>query len=402
MLAASISSRAKNSISRIYRKAFLILGKLPRKKNVIVFESFHGKQFSCNPRAVYEYLNEHHPEYNMYWSVNKSDRHKFEGLGLKLLTRFRLKWLFYMATAQFWVINTRLPLWMKKPKKTVYLQTWHGTPLKKLGLDISDVKMPGTTTEKYRRNFITESSNWDYLIAPNKYSAEIFKKAFKYEKNMLLTGYPRNDILYKSDDENVKSEFITKTNLPKDKRIILYAPTWRDDEFIEVGKYKFSLQMDLKKMQEQLGSEYIVLLRMHYLIAEKLELDEFRGFAFNFSNWEDIRELYLVSDLLITDYSSVFFDYANLNRPVIFYVYDLEKYKEELRGFYFDFETSAPGPLVTTTDEIIKTIKGLEKQHDNQCISSSFREKYCAWEDGHASQRVVNEVFLSRNPSKRQ
>lgn len=401
MLVKKSIAKAKGLVSRVFKRLFVLFGKLPRKKNVIIFESFHGKQFSCNPRAIYEYLLENHPEFDMYWSINKSERKKFEHENIQILTRFTFKWVYYMATAKYWVINARLPLWMRKPENTVYIQTWHGTPLKKLGIDIADVKMPGTTTEKYRINFTRESGNWDYLIAPNKYSADIFTRAFGFKGKMLLSGYPRNDALYNKDHAEFTHDFKEKNGLPKNKKIILYAPTWRDDEYIEVGKYKFSLKLDLEEMRKKLGNDYILLLRMHYLVADKLDIENFKGFAYNFSDYDDIRDLYIASDLLITDYSSVFFDYANLNRPVIFYVYDIDKYRDQLRGFYFDLELSAPGPLVKTTSTLIEAIKNTD--HDqNKKINHAFYDKYCDWEDGNAAKRVVDEVFLNSSPSGRE
>src|SRR5699024_6768720 len=135
-----------------------------------------------------------------------------------------------------------------------------------------------------------------------------------------------------------------------DKKIILYAPTWRDDDFYSRGNYKFELKLDLEKMQRRLGEEYVVVLRMHYLISSQLDISNFTEFAYDFSDYEDVAELYLVSDILITDYSSVFFDYANLKRPILFFAYDLEKYRDQLRGFYIDIEKELPGPLVKTSE----------------------------------------------------
>ena len=296
--------------------------------------------------------------------------------------------------AKFWVTNSRMPLWIPKPKNTVYLQTWHGTPLKKLANDMKEVLMPGTTTEQYKHNFYTESRNWDYLISPNRYSTEIFKQAFQFDKEIIESGYPRNDIFYKQDRDQIAREFKKKHKLPKDKKIILYAPTWRDNQYYQVGKYKFELQLDLNKLKKELGNEYIIILRMHYLVAENFELGEFKGFAFDFSRHEDIQELYLISDLLITDYSSVFFDYANLKRPMIFFTYDLDEYKEDIRGFYFNFEEKAPGPLVETTDEVIYAIKNIGKDQISTEKFNEFYQRFCYLEDGHAAERVVKEVIL--------
>ncbi|KQU58411.1 hypothetical protein ASG66_15370 [Bacillus sp. Leaf406] len=389
-------SRVKSGriVKRTYKLVFSFLGKLPPKKKQVVFESFLGKQYSCNPRAIYEYMLEHHPEYDMYWSIDPRSAAVFEGKGLKTINRFSIPWLFIMSRSKYWVSNSRLPIWIPKPSHTTYLQTWHGTPLKRLAADMDEVHMPGTNTAKYKKNFLLESSRWDYLISPNRYSSEIFTRAFGFEKDMIESGYPRNDFLHNANNAETMNSLKERLDLPLDKKVILYAPTWRDNEFYAKGKYKFNLKLELDKMQEELGDEYIVLLRMHYLIAENLDITPFAGFAYDVSHHTDISELYLISDLLITDYSSVFFDYANLGRPMIFYVYDIENYRDTLRGFYFDFEAQAPGPLVKTTEDVIRHIQ--HPDPTSQANFDAFYQKFCYLEDGEASKRVVEKVFKTK------
>ncbi|MED1468600.1 CDP-glycerol:glycerophosphate glycerophosphotransferase [Bacillus salipaludis] len=380
-----------------YRKLFQFASNLPTRKNLIMFESFLGKQYSDNPRAIYQYLKENHPEYKMYWSVDPHFKKGLHNEDVSYVKRFSIRWLFLMARARFWVTNSRMPLWMQKPKNTIYLQTWHGTPLKRLAQDQKEVLMPGTTTEKYKKNFYNESRNWDYLVSPNKYSSEIFMRAFQFHKTMVESGYPRNDVFYSSNRDEKVQTFRQKHRLPQEKKIILYAPTWRDNQYHQVGKYKMELQLDLKKLSEELAEEYIIILRMHYLVAENFDLTAYNGFAFDFSKHEDIQDLYLISDLLITDYSSVFFDYANLKRPMIFFTYDIEEYKGDLRGFYFNLEEEAPGPLVSTTEEVIKAIKNFSKENYSNDKLNQFYERFCFLEDGHASERVVKEVILNNS-----
>jgi CDP-glycerol glycerophosphotransferase len=377
----------------IYKFLFILLGKLPKSKNIIVFESFLGKQYSCNPRAIHEYIEENYKEYQCYWSYDPRFEKNFSAYNLKLIKRFSIKWLLIMPRAKYWVSNSRLPLWTPKPENTVYLQTWHGTPLKKLGVDIEEVLMPGTTTEKYKQNFTREASRWDYLISPNSYSTEIFTRAFSFNKEVIESGYPRNDFLYKYQEADVEKTR-AKLNIPTSKKVILYAPTWRDNEYHAKGKYKFNLKLDLQKFQENFSDEYVVLLRLHYLISDNLDISDYKGFVIDASNHSDIRELYVISNLLITDYSSVFFDYANLKRPMFFFVYDIDSYRDELRGFYFDFEAEAPGPLVKTTDELIAEIK----QVDNKTyqLTDMFIKRFTYLEDGNATKRVVEQVFLSK------
>ena len=369
--------------------------RLKPKSKTVVFESFLGRQYSCNPKAIYEYMCKEYPDYHLVWSIDP--KHKENFVGLDVIERFSWKWLYTMARARYWVINSRLPLWMNKPSRTTYLQTWHGTPLKKLVFDVEEVYMPGTTTEKYKQNFYLESRKWDYLISPNEYSSEIFKRAFRFDKSMLEIGYPRNDVLYKGNYAENIDLLKRELKIPLDKKVILYAPTFRDNKFYMSGNYKFDLPMDLANLKKKYGKECVILLRMHYLVAENFDLGPYRGFAYDFSNRADINDLYLVADLLITDYSSVFFDYANLGRPIAFYTYDLKDYREKLRGFYFDLVKEAPGPLVETEQGLFEVLdefleKGQFESH--QTAYETFYQKYCYLDEGESAKQAVEQVFV--------
>ncbi|MFT8309836.1 MAG: CDP-glycerol glycerophosphotransferase family protein [Sporolactobacillus sp.] len=402
-VADALKGKARRGLNRVkksrvftslYHRTFQALSHLPMKKNLVMFESFFGRQYSCNPRAIYEYMREHCPEYQLIWSANAKYTELFEQHQLPYVKRFSWKWLMLMTRANYWVTNVRLPLWMSKPKHTIYLQTWHGTPLKRLALDMEEVHMPGTNTEKYKRNFLAESARWDYLISPNRYSSEIFARAFGFENTMIESGYPRNDFLYQKNNQETIDAIKDRIGLPKDKKVILYAPTWRDNQFYGKGRYRFELDLDLRRMQKELGEDFIIIMRMHYLIADNLDLTEYEGFAYDYSHHEDISELYMISDLLITDYSSVFFDFANLRRPMIFFTYDIDDYRDHLRGFYFEFEQKAPGPLVLTTEEVIQAVQNIAAS--GFAVSDrfdAFFDKFCSLENGHSSEKVVKTVF---------
>ncbi|CAM3981093.1 CDP-glycerol:glycerophosphate glycerophosphotransferase [Mesobacillus zeae] len=371
----------------IYKK---ILLKLPLKNNYIVFESFLGKNYSDSPRNIYEYIIENNLDFKCIW-VFTDKRRKIPG-NAKVVKRFSLAYYYYFAVSKYWINNMRQPLHLVKRDGNVFLETWHGTPLKKLVFDMKDIY---SANPRYKSDFYHQSRAWDYLLSPNKYSSEVFKSAFKFDKEMLEYGYPRNDILYAPDKEVISNRVKGSIGIPHGKKVILYAPTWRDDEFYEPGKYKFNLRLDLKKMKEKLGDEYIIALRMHYFIADNLNVEEFEGFAYNVSKYDDIAELYLISDILITDYSSVFFDYANLQRPILFYTYDLDKYRDQLRGFYIDFENEAPGPLLRTSDEVIDNIINIDQVIKDKALAyAAFYEKFCSWHDGKATEKVVKRVLL--------
>ncbi|MDY0404626.1 bifunctional glycosyltransferase family 2 protein/CDP-glycerol:glycerophosphate glycerophosphotransferase [Virgibacillus sp. 179-BFC.A HS] len=369
----------------LYQRFFV---KRKTNEKLVFFESFLGKNYSDSPKYIYEYMLKKHPDYTFVWSFNE----KKQILGnAKQVIRFSLRYFYYLAKAKYWVSNSRLPRYLNKPDGNIFLQTWHGTPLKHLVFDMDDVH---SADPKYKAHFYEQSRRWDYLSSPNRYSSDIFRRAFKYDGDMLEFGYPRNDILYQKNTTEDIQQLKEKMGLPHDKKVILYAPTWRDDEFYSRGKYKFTLQMDLHRMQEELGRDYIIVLRMHYFIASVLDISEFEGFAYDFSSYDDIAELYLVSDMLITDYSSVFFDYANLKRPIMFFMYDLEKYRDQLRGFYIDVENEVPGPIVRTTEEIVASVKNLpEIAQAYQEKYDTFYERFCKWDDGNAAAKTVEAVF---------
>ncbi|WP_416722582.1 CDP-glycerol glycerophosphotransferase family protein [Bacillus stercoris] len=390
-----ILQKCRSLLVRSYSLLFKIFALLPRNNKLILFESYSGKQFSCNPRAIYEYLQENKDQYDykMIWSIDKRYLSALDGVDAAYIKRFSLKWIWYMATAKYWITNSRLPLWIPKPKNTLYVQTWHGTPLKKLANDMDEVHMPGTTTEKYKQNFLQEASKWDYLISPNAYSTEIFKRAFQFNKQILETGYPRNDILYSPNKESLINRVKQELGISEDKKIILYAPTWRDNEFKKVGQYKFKLQFDLEEMRKEFGDSVVILLRMHYLVSENFNLEEYKGFALDVSSYRDIRDLYLISDLLVTDYSSVFFDYINLKRPIVFFVYDLPLYRDAIRGFYLNFQEEAPGYLVETKEELIFKLKSILQKPTLDSNYDAYYNLYCKLEDGEASKRVIKRIF---------
>ncbi|MGB4658989.1 MAG: CDP-glycerol glycerophosphotransferase family protein [Mobilitalea sp.] len=370
----------------LYHKIF---SKMPIRENWVLCEAFFGKSYSDSPKYIYEYLNKNYPgKYRFIWVVNQKTKIPYHPTKVK---RFSIRYCYFLARCKYDVFNVRQPEWMRKREGNVFLETWHGTPLKKLVFDQEEVM---GASPLYKAQFYKQSRIWDYLIAANHFSSDAFKSAFLFDKEMLEFGYPRNDILHDANKDEIAAGIKKKLNIPAGKKTILYAPTWRDDEYYGRGQYKFALQLNLHMLKKELGDEYVVLLRTHYFIADALDVTGLEDFAYNVSKYDDISELYLISDLLITDYSSVFFDFANLKRPILFYTYDLDKYRDMLRGFYMDIETEVPGPLLFTNEEVIEAIRNIDditEQYKEKY--NEFYERFCSLEDGHASENVVKKVF---------
>ena len=368
-----------------------VFERFSQKDNWVVFESFLGRNYSDSPKYIYKYLLEHKGDkYRYIWIINDT-KTKIPGNPVKV-KRFSLKYFYYMTRAKYWVNNMRQPVWYAKRDSQVLLETWHGTPLKKLVFDMDDVYSASPT---YKRQVYSQSRFWDYLVSANPFSTDVFQSCFLYEKDKILeSGYPRNDILYAPNKEEIAAQIKKNLGIPEDKKTILYAPTWRDDEFYDKGQYKFKLKLDLEYLRKEIGDEYVILLRTHYFIADAIDVTGMEDFVFNVSKYNDIAELYLISDICITDYSSVFFDYANLRRPILFFTYDLEKYRDVLRGFYISIEDDVPGPLLFTNEEIADAVKNIDKVNEQYAQRyEEFYNRFCCFDDGHASQRVVERVF---------
>ena len=302
-------------------------------------------------------------------------------------------YFWYLMRAGIWVFDSRQPLYVRKKKHITYIQTWHGTPLKKLALDMDRMDMGGSTDiENYHEQFRVTCKDWDYLVSQNKFSTDIFRSCFAFkDRPILQIGYPRNDILINDNSPAKIREYKEKLGLPLDKKIILYAPTWRDNEYSEKGKYKFASKLDFDKAKEALSDKYIFIVKYHYLVSDKIDWTPYKGFVYTFDETKDIAWLYLVSDMLITDYSSVMFDYSILNRPMLFFAYDLEDYKENLRGFYFDFVNDIPGPISRDTDQLIKDIKEYNEDSWKEKYKN-YHDKFNGIDDGHASQKVIDVI----------
>lgn len=376
---------------------FKCLSKLPRKK-IIYFESFHGKSYNDQPRAIYEEMIREGLDEELIWGVKKGFEHIFDDYPkVNFVTRFSLKWFYKMGLAKLWVINTRTPHQFVKSRKTTYLQTWHGTPLKKLGLDIEKVSIPGTDNEKYARNFKEESSRWDYLVSPNSYATKVFKGAFGYEGKILEHGYPRNDLLVnKKSDEIYIATLKEKLGVPSEKKIILYAPTWRDDEFYSKGNYRFELPFSVERLMDEHGEEIVLLVRMHYLVSDRFDFIQYGDNVKDVSNYDEMSHLLLVSDVLITDYSSSFFDYAILERPVVFYMYDRDKYANDIRGMYLDVEKELPGPIVETENDLFSYLSKLKMNSykiQNTSKLHEFKQRFNSNESGQASKFIIKEIL---------
>ncbi|HYC81010.1 MAG TPA: CDP-glycerol glycerophosphotransferase family protein, partial [Solirubrobacterales bacterium] len=292
-----------------------------------------------------------------------------------------------LEAADLLVANTHTDLEWRKRDGAVYLQTWHGTPLKRIHHDV--LWAPEGRLARLDRDV----AQWDLLLSPNPISTPRLRRAFGFEGEVLESGYPRNDVLSAPDRDERRARLRAELAIGAEQTAVLYTPTWRDDAVFAEGGKDFELALDHDAFERRLGGEQVLLLRLHYMLTGRLQAAG-RPAVRDVSAWPDVADLYLAADVLVTDYSSTMFDFAVTGRPQLFFTYDLDDYRDRLRGFYFDLEPVAPGPLLATNDELLAALTDLPAvaaAHAERY--SSFRETFCPLEDGGASDRVADRLL---------
>ena len=344
-------------------------------QNAVFFESFYGQSASCNPLAIDRELARVRPDIARYWSVVDASVRVPEG-AMPIIEGSE-EWWRVRGSARLLVVND----WMRKryrkrPHQKV-LQTWHGTMLKRIALNRPKFR-PRAAVATLR-----ERARWDLLLSENPHSTRIFRSAYAYFGPIWEAGYPRNDVLHAPDAAGLRE----KLGIADDVTVLLYAPTWRDDRPEHVD------HLDVSAFTQALGPGYVTLIRGHSRSLRPGH-DLHAAGVVDVTSYPDVSELFLVADALITDYSSVMFDFTVTGKPLFFFVPDLDNYRAHLRGFYFDLIEAAPGPVVRTSAELVSLVR------DRDTITGDYALKYLAWQrrfnphdDGKASERVVRRLL---------
>ena len=355
----------------------------------VIFECFQGRSASDSPLAIYNELYKSRKDLSFVWVLNSVHHELYEELKGKRNTKVVVygskDYDYEYATAGYWVVNCRLPFRLVKKKQQKYVQCWHGTPLKKLGLDIDVGTYSTTSMAGMRYSYAVDSIRYDYFLSPSDYASKRFCSSFNIPSEKIVElGYPRNDsLIVDAENTQKKCDIKNSLNIPNDKKVILYAPTWRDKQYSsENQNYFFDNPLEDKRFIDEFDDSFVFLFRGHYFTESSKESRRF----IDVSTYNDVNDLYLISDALITDYSSVFFDYALLNRPIYFFMYDREHYENEARGFYLNIERDLPGEIVSEIDGLVGRLKSMKKHTEH----IEFNHVYNSYEDGKSSKRVID------------
>ncbi|WP_267900392.1 bifunctional glycosyltransferase/CDP-glycerol:glycerophosphate glycerophosphotransferase [Actinomadura spongiicola] len=364
--------------------------RLPVEEDLAVFAAYWYRGYACNPAAIYEKVRELAPDVRPVWVVKPGARSSMPD-GVEYVVAGSPDYYRTLARAKYFVNNVNFPDFYVKRPEQVHLMTQHGTPLKKMGLD--QMEYPVGAGDMDFEALITRSDRWDFLISSNPLSTEAWERGFPCGYEMLEIGYPRNDRLVTAGgDAAERARLRAELGLADDVTAILYAPTHRDYQ------RRYSPMFDIGRVMERLGEGHVLLLRAHYYYKIKnlaADLGWPRDRVVDVSGHRSVEDLMIASDALLTDYSSVMFDYANLDdRPIVIYANDWETYRLT-RGVNFDLTATPPGAVATTEDELVDAFASRAAWGDAAAKDrADFRARFCPWDDGHAAERAVRRMFL--------
>lgn len=376
------STRVK---AEVYRR---VLVRLPRRRGSVVFESHLGKQYSDSPKYIYEELRRRQVPLRATWSYAGSSA----GFPPETELVRRGSWRYHLALAraEFWVDNQGFPAHITKPPGTIYVQTWHGSTVKHLGFDMPSVKRQSEAEHAALRAMI---DRWDHLLIRSEHDVRAIAGAYRSRANLLRVGLPRNDVLVTERKPDLTG---LRDQLGLDhRRVLLYAPTFRQ---IDGRHTPFRMPFDLVDFDRRFGAHYTLLVRTHYLDHVVIPA-AVAGSVIDVGSVHDVSEVLLLSDALITDYSSLMFDYALLARPILLFTYDYDAYVGNERGTYFDLASEAPGPLLLTQQELFGALEDLDEVgRDYESAREEFAQRRGEYDRGDAASAVVDQVLM-RQPT---
>ncbi|MEY9876521.1 CDP-glycerol glycerophosphotransferase (TagB/SpsB family)/glycosyltransferase involved in cell wall biosynthesis [Streptacidiphilus sp. MAP12-33] len=377
----------KRAISRPLVGGFAqVQRQLPIDDDLAVFAAYWNRVPACNPAAIEAKLRELRPDMRTVWVVEAGRKRDVPAGYTTVAPGSRGFWE-AMARARYLVNNVNFPDSAKKRPGSVHVQTHHGTPVKKMGLDLRDYPAAGLTMDFDK--LLTRIDRWDYSLSSNRFSSLIWERVYPAHYRTLEAGYPRNDVYVTAGAEQVRAAR-RELGIPEGAKALLYAPTMRD---YRVG---YEPQLDVARLAVRLGEEYVILHRAHYSYDSGAKLSGAR--VVDVSRHPSIEQLALAADALIADYSSLTFDYANLDRPIVVFADDWDVYRET-RGVYLDLVSGkpgeTPGAVARTEGELAEVfLGGAWRDAESTALRQAFRERFCEFDDGRAAERVVRTVFL--------
>lgn len=377
--AATARRRAKGAVLQLHYRVQL---RLPLRADRAVFSSYWGRGYGCNPGALEAAVREHAPHIRTAWIADPAHHHTLPTATRGLRPGTAAYWS-ALARSKYLVNNVNFDRRLVKRPGQIMIQTQHGTPLKLMGLDLQD--RPAAARDMDFGALLRNADKWDYVLSANRHSTLVWERVYPAAYTTLEYGYPRNDIYQRASAADV-ARLRASLGIPHGTVAILYAPTRRD------YRHTQPRTLDVKRLLRDLGPRFVVLTRAHYSYGAPLAPSSDR--LIDVSDHPSVESLCLASDALVTDFSSLMFDYVNLDRPVVLHATDWEAY-EAARGTYFDVREFPPGAIARSEDELTDIFAtGHWRGSRSAQLRAAFRNRFCVYDDGRAAERVVRHVVL--------
>lgn len=381
-------------------KGEYILYKIKYRTNpkIILFSSYWGRHYNCNPKGIYKALlkNKKYQDYTFVWVFE--DEQKFQDLKQQkntiVVRLYSKEYYEYCAKAKYFITNVSMPEWIIPKHNQIYINTWHGKPMKKIGCNEVNDSWPSEKAKKTLRSYKKNGKRYTYLISAAPFFTDKMATAYGLNKNskkVIEVGYPRNDFLFQYTDEDIE-RIKHQLDISPEKKVIFYAPTYRNYQYSrKKGSYVYQNRLDFDNLLKSLGKDYVILFKSHNQEEKGTNISQYKNSVIDVSNIEDINELYIISDLLISDYSGAIFDYANLKRPMVYYMYDKYMY-ENKRGVDFDLN-ELPGPVIMEENKLAAAIKSQLKNFKYDEKYKKFNEKYNCLDGKDCGEKFIEKYI---------
>ncbi|MFF7972880.1 CDP-glycerol glycerophosphotransferase family protein [Streptomyces sp. NPDC007905] len=361
--------------------------RLPLRSDRAVFAAHAGRGHGCNPGALEEAFRTHAPHIRTAWIARPEHQQVIPPGPGRLRPGTAAYWT-ALARSKYLVNNVNFDRRLKKRPGQVFVQTQHGTPLKHMGLDLQE--HPAAARDTDFEELLRGVDQWDYVLSGNRHSTLTWERVYPGRYTTLEYGHPRNDVFQRATSLDV-TRLRESLGIPQGSVAILYAPTYRDHRRTQRPL------LDLERVLRRLGPRFVILARAHHAHGGSLGQG---ARIIDVSEHPSVESLCLASDALLTDYSSLMFDYANLDRPIIVHTEDWDAY-EATRGTYFDLRDFPPGAVARSEDELIDIFAGGHWRGSRSAqLRAAFRERFCPYDDGRAAERVVRHVVLGETQGR--
>lgn len=359
---------------------------LPIDNKKIVFSNYAGLGYGCNPKYIAEMLHQEHPEMKIIWLINEKNKKYEMPKFIKKANIHSISAFYELNTAKIWIDNFHkiflLKDYLEKRKSQFFIQTWHGS----LGIKKIEADVKALVNEKSWKNLAVENAKMqDFLISNSEFEDNVYKSAFWGYGEILKLGHPRNDIFFK-DNKDLKEKILNSLNINSSCKVVIYVPTFRQGNSAEI--YDLDYEILKEALEKKFGGNWVVFVRMHRNIKQKPNLQG-KDFVFDVSEYDDVQELLVISDIAITDYSSCVFDFILSRKPAFIYANDIDKYDQE-RGFYYPL-SETPFLIAKNNNELHSNIINYDDAIYQERLEKFLQDKGCI-DDGEATVRIINLI----------